>query len=420
MVDARRRRQRHCSCLAVAGAHLVLACSSAAPRDAGVTTTDSAGIRITTVADAAVKALPTWHLAETTDHVFDAASVGDSTAFALVGPVQWLGNGALVVADLRALRLHVFDSTGAYHGALGRRGKGPGEFSAITSVTPMRGDTLAVFDATQRRLTIWSAARGLVRQVGLQEAGSLSSQPWGAWPWQDSLVVVLQVSLTPRPTLTAGEATKPWPTRAQLSLKDSTGRLIAAGPIFDGWYTAVFSNGDAHAPFSHKAFAAVAHDRVVYGTGDRFQINSLGSPFTATDEVRVPAFDEPFDRSEATRVLEESVVSLSAYMPADAARERLALSFDPAMFPERRPSIGRVLSDDQRRLWVERFEPMRPGAELQVPGSRWTVLAADGRPIARLQLPPRTRLEAVRGDRVAVVQWDELDVQSAAIHALQR
>lgn len=237
--------------------------------------TDSAGIRITTVTGETVRALEEWRLAEAPDHVLSAGATGDSTAFALIGAVHWLRNGMLVVADLSGARLHVFDSTGAYQKSLGGRGQGPGELGSIASITPMRGDTLAV-----------------------SKSNSIASR---------------RHDCTTKPSL-----------------------------------------------------------------------------------------------------------SFSERMPAARAQSRLAMSFDPVTFPERRPSIGRVLTDDEGRLWVERFEPTRLGAQLQVPGNWWTVLAVDGRPIARLQLPPRTRLEAVRGDRVAVVQWDELDVQSAAIHELQR
>jgi hypothetical protein len=406
--------------VAVAAAHFIVACGNTAPRDDGLTTRDSAGVRITIVSQEAVRTLPEWRLAETPEYVFDAASTGDSTAFALMGPVRWLNDGTIVIADLGGNRVQVYDSAGAYQRALGRPGQGPAEFANITSVTPMRADSLAVFDARQRRLSVWSASGGYVRQVGLQDGGSLEAGPVDAWPWRDSLVVVLHVGITPRPTLAAGETVKRWPMRAELILRDTSGRRRASSGAFDGVYTAAFSAGDAHAPFSHRPFATLVGESMVYGTGDRFQLTTLGATFTAASEIRIPALDEPFDRSEATRVHDETVGYLTPYMSADKARERLALSFDPAMFPDRRPSIGRVVSDDEGRLWVERFEPTRVGTQLQVPGSRWTVLAADGRPIARLQLPPRTRLEAVRGNRVAVVRWDELDVQSAAIHMLQR
>jgi hypothetical protein len=405
--------------LGIGAASFALACGNASRGDAGITTTDSAGIRITTVSEP-VRPLPEWRLAEPPDHVFDAATTRDATALALIGAVRWLRNGSLVIADVGGLRLQVYDSAGVYHGGLGRRGQGPAEFATITSVTPMRGDTLVVFDATQRRLTIWNASRGFVRQIGLHDGGSLEAWPSDAWPWQDSLVVVLQLSVTPRPALASGETAKRWQMRVQLALRDSSGRVIASSPPFDGMYTALFSGGDARAPFSHMPFATLAGDRVVYGSGDRFKLTTLGPAFAAVGEIRAPAFEEPFDRAEATRLHDETVALLSARMPAAAARARLAWSFDPATFPERRPSIGRVLADDEGRLWVERFEPMRLGSQLQVPGSRWTVLAADGRPVAHLILPPRTRLEAVRGNRVAVVRWDELDVQSAAVHALQR
>ena len=107
-----------------------------------------------------MRTIPAWRLAETSLRAFDAASTGDSTAFALIGPVRWLSDDTVVITDMGANRLQVYDSAGAYQGALGRRGQGPAEFATITSVTPMRADSLAVFDASQRRLTIWSASRG--------------------------------------------------------------------------------------------------------------------------------------------------------------------------------------------------------------------------------------------------------------------
>jgi hypothetical protein len=53
-------------------------------------------------------------------------------------------------------------------------------------------------------------------------------------------------------------------------------------------------------------------------------------------------------------------------------------------------------------------------------GDIWHVLDSDGSPIARLQLPTRTRLLDVRSDRVAVVTRDEFDVEHVRVFAINR
>jgi hypothetical protein len=81
--------------------------------------------------------------------------------------------------------------------------------------------------------------------------------------------------------------------------------------------------------------------------------------------------------------------------------------------------MGRVFVDDRDRLWVERFEAIRLGAQLQTPATRWTILDADGTPIAALVLDPYTRLEDVRHDRAIVVRRDSLDVEYLAAYRLR-
>ncbi len=196
--------------------------------------------------------------------VLTGASTGDSTALALIGPVRWLSDGNLVAADLGATRLAVIDADGRYLRALGRDGAGLGEMRSIVSVSSMSGDTIATYDASLRRLSFWHVNAGFVRQVGPLDGGSLEAWPADAWPWQDSLLVVLQLATTPRPTLTTGEVVRRWPMQAQLTLRDRSGRILHTSSPFNGMYTGADATGDARLPFSNQPFVALASDRIYW------------------------------------------------------------------------------------------------------------------------------------------------------------
>ncbi len=77
-----------------------------------------------------------------------------------------LANGGLAVIDWTRVRF--FDSTGAQTGVVGREGRGPGEFSGLTQICRLPGDTVLVFDQT-RRLTVISPQAEIVRQSNVSE-----------------------------------------------------------------------------------------------------------------------------------------------------------------------------------------------------------------------------------------------------------
>ena len=377
---------------------------------------DSAGVRITSIS-AKPESLPQWTLEAVPSRVLTGMETGDSGAFAFVGSVRWLSNGALVVGDVASGRLLIYDSDGRYVRALGRRGDGPGEFRRQESITVGSGDTLTTFDPSLRRLSFWHPETGFVKSVNLSDGGSLAAFPTDAWHWRDSLLVVFQLATTPQDSVPPGSGIRRWPTRVHLTLRDTSGRILSTSPWFHGMYTGLDERGDMRLPFSNRPFAAPAGDRVYFGSGDGFAVSYLDSTFNTAGEFRWPSRNEPLTTQEVERVRAEAIATISRrpLPPVPFAK-----NFDPAILPANRPSIGRVFVDRSGNLWIERFEAMRLGLATQRPGEQWSVLARDGRPIAILKLPPMTRLEDVRGNDVVVVRRDSLDVQSVAVHRLKR
>ncbi len=288
------------------------------------------------------------------------------------------------------------------------------------SLSVLPGDTLTTFDGSLRRLTLWHPVTGFVRQISLNDGGALDAMPADAWIWRDTSIVVLQLAVTPRPAIPTGATVARWPMRATLTLRDTAGRILRTARAYEGTYTGIYATGDTRLPFAHQPFVAIARDHVYYGSGAEFRLLSLGADFERAGEPRWPTLEEPLSSVEVTRVRDETYDLLVTRMPPDRAREAISKNFLPETLPRKRPAIGRVFVDAEGQLWVERFEPLRLGSLMQKPGSTWSVLASDGRPVARVRLPRDTRLESVRGDRVAVVQRDSLDVQTVAVYRLSK
>lgn len=99
---------------------------------------------------------PEWALDATP--VMSVGDVGesDSVVFARVTDARRLPSGVLAVADGGAQAILLFDSTGTQYAKLGRRGRGPGEFSGSLSLAARGASAVSVWDPSQSR---WSAVR---------------------------------------------------------------------------------------------------------------------------------------------------------------------------------------------------------------------------------------------------------------------
>lgn len=90
---------------------------------------------------------------------------GDSVVFTGVQDARLLPNGLLAVADGGTSTIRFFDAQGTLVHRVGRRGRGPGEFTSGMQFMDFAGDSVAVWDPGQSRWTIVSSRGGATRQV---------------------------------------------------------------------------------------------------------------------------------------------------------------------------------------------------------------------------------------------------------------
>jgi hypothetical protein len=77
--------------------------------------------------------------------------------------------GGVAVGASGSRAILVFDADGALVATLGRAGDGPGEFQGVGGIVPLPGDSLAVWDPRQQRLTVFPPEGGAPRVTSLAD-----------------------------------------------------------------------------------------------------------------------------------------------------------------------------------------------------------------------------------------------------------
>jgi hypothetical protein len=109
----------------------------------------------------------------------------------------------------------------------------------------------------------------------------------------------------------------------------------------------------------------------------------------------------------------DAAAQFEATSPSALAERRIAFASVPVM--DRYPAHGRLVADTDGNLWVERFP--RPLSKDPTP---WIVFGAEGRVLARTQVPPDFRVLEIGDDYVVGVRRDAEGVERVVVHALRR
>jgi len=74
-------------------------------------------------------------------------------------------DGNIYVLDWKARQILVFNSEGRYLRSIGRKGQGPGEFQGVAAIKILPANELAVYDSTNRRLSIFAFNGTLINMI---------------------------------------------------------------------------------------------------------------------------------------------------------------------------------------------------------------------------------------------------------------
>ena len=389
-----------------------------------VARTDSGGIEIVEVRPAGFDALPVWELTPA-----PIVSIGqlDGEAPYLFGRVidaARLSDGTIVVADGFGERgsgeLRFFDAHGVFVRAAGRTGRGPGEFLLPQVVERMAGDSIAVWDRTQQKVSVLAPNGDPVREwLTLACPGRLRQD--GARPCYNPIGFLDDASLlmaTAGPIYAEGGESGP-----------KYGQPVTIGIVRERAWTevGVLLQGDQFwAEFEMRpGLRAVRPYSRMYGGRPYWTANAEIAVFARNDSSDIRVIG-PGDRLVrlirwAAEPRPVGAADIAVYREHDWGDERATAEewmdgLEPGVTV---PLYGELRIDEAGRLWVQNYYPYRV-----TPGDQprwWTVLERDGTPAARVHLPGPDAMTILQLDRDAMLARtiDSLGVQRVIVHGIQ-
>jgi hypothetical protein len=384
---------------------LILAASGLTACDTGGTDTnsttvrDSAGVIIVANTPAALAAAPAWRLDPT-----PAVSIGGADSpdddLALVTSAVRLSDERIVVANGVASEIRYYSPSGDLLASTGRAGEGPGEYRVVWRVCRLGGDSVAVWDVQLRRLSIISPSGTFTRAHAIRSADS----PLTVQACTGSARVLIgpedrykerdlnQVRRDTLPLLSLHtqsdgiDTLGHFPGEEQYRMHVPPVVLLERAPF--GAYTSIAASGTDVL----VADNGMGEIRVLDDTGAVQRLIRTGHPAAPVTGADRAAFEESH--------IDET------WRPTYLAAKRAFIAEVP--FPRAMPGFGRVIADEDGRIWVSAYSPSHLEGDHAL---KWTVLDADGAVVATVETPPRFEVMQVGSDWILGVLRDRDDVE---------
>lgn len=314
-----------------------------------------------------------------------------------------LPDGRIAVANAGTNEIRIYDAGGRFETSFGGEGEGPGEFRRIRSVHVLSEDSLAVFDRSHQRISIFSAKGELIENLPLLQGEGGSARDVvrlrdGRW-----------VSVHERlPESFDGL----WRKRARLVLRApdlEPIRPIAEVPA-ETWVTWTVDGQSMTrgAPFlPHLALDAFG-SCVVAVVGDEARVRIL----SASGDPR--PLELELEREPVTQaIFDEWIEYLASDVPAEQ-RGLLRRMMGDIPRPDSLPVVQDVVLDGDGLLWIQRYDPPMGWSP------QWEVLDLEGTHVASVELPEAYRVMDVGADYLLGLRSGPLDMEILTMHAIER
>ena len=336
--------------------------------------------------------------------------------FAEISAIALAPDGRFFVLDRQQTRVYTFSASGKLERSFGKRGAGPGELSQFTMDLLYTSGQLAVIDALNQRISLFTADGTLVHSrplrflegmpmgwaaVGnrLQYLSRAMPAPMAGQPSTITKHTVL--SLDPRGSAPADTLlrvelpadTEMGTTGSSIRLKMNL-RVPRLQLVGDGNRHVLLAQSDTY--------------RIRVMTGDGKTATWLSRNITR----------HRYSGAELARIRQSADSIMNAAMARGAAAAGGARGMSRPeveyVLPEYAPAVSALVAGDAFVL-VSRT----PEAEQGKP-TDWDIIAYDNRLLGTIRLPAKFQPRALLRDRLFGIEKDELDVQSVAIYRIAR
>jgi hypothetical protein len=326
--------------------------------------------------------------------------VSGPTQFFQVRGIYVDPQGNLWIADGGSNELRIFRPDGSHWKTRGGKGEGPGEFERIHLLGAFRGDSVAMWDDRNPRLTVFDPLGEFVRTVSARRGDDPAPNPIDVFP-DGSILAKKPVFLGPG-SLSPGQMFGDTVSLIRVDLEERTEEAIglAYGPLW-----VLTGTNQIPIPFTiHAPFVLQGEEvHLAIGAGFRIQVSQLGH---LTEEYGV-------DRSPraVTREVVEAYVKMYEGISDPVRRSEILSTLDHPARPSQLPSYDRLIVADDGKVWAQIYTPDRSGLT-------WDVFASSREWLGQVELPAGFSLSAIHDQRMVGVWRDELWVEHVRVYGL--
>lgn len=402
--------------LALAPALPLAGCSGDAGSDWEGSVTDSAGVEIVTNTGTGIWSRDAaWTVEQVL--VVGAAEGEPEYQFGQISGIDIDSEGRMYVMDQQAREVRVFSPDGQFIANIGKAGSGPGEFSqAAGPIFVGPGDTIAVPDAGQQRISRFSAA----------------GEPIGSYPLPMTEGIPIRWMEAPNQDLIQQAMIMQFPGQEDVEPKNLLLRRSPSGEVSDTVMELPigrsfnFAGGRPNITlFESEPMWAIGPDgRIFYGTNSDYRLEVF-----STDGELQRVIQKAFQRRTVTEGDKEAFrrILQELWERQGVPPQAMTAMSQSLQFAEFYPAYANVLGGPDGSLWVQRIQTPESVSEQggsfniqDIGGAEWEVFDDQGRLLGVVRMPPRFTPLAFHGDDIYGLLLDEYDVQFAARMRLDR
>lgn len=382
---------------------------------------DSAGITIVESRRPATDSRLGWRVGDRPILSIGTEETEDGPRLYQVQASTRLPNGNVVVANGGSNELLVFDETGAFVAAWAGQGEGPGEFTELSGVGRLAGDSLIATDAMQGRVSVFDSDGNHGRTTALEgEPGPLMRiLATGPVPYVMIGVLPNGMLLT---RSTDGYETRGfwrWTNAYALVAADGSGHISLGEYPGPETYSDSYTNEaermvyvlPVRHPFGKTTAYAVWGDLVAFGRNETYEIRAFAADGSLARIVR----REYASGSPTQEQMDEYFRERFADLPDEERASRLEVAAAVPMV-ETFPAYSDIRSDALGHLWVAEFR--LPGEDQDF--TLWTVFDQQGHALGFAETPPGLVIQEIGADYILGKRTGDLDVESVEVWELNR
>jgi hypothetical protein len=369
-----------------------------------VTVSDSAGVRIVESGAPSWRVEREWRLENNAVLRIGSIDRPEDQLLHAVTTALGLAGGGFVIANAGA-ELRFYDAGGEFVRAVGRRGRGPGEFATISSVHRLR-DSLVVFDRSLLRYTILGMSGEPGRTVNLPAPGRYT--PISIGPTSPA-AMVLRMRPVSAPSTVGGRRRRD-DIIVRFTLDPPVVDTVGVFPGAEDLTIATGSiSGTTAAPFGWSLIGVVRRGDILLAYTEGFHVHV----YDARGILRA-RFGRRFEPAPVTQARIDSFLRVrrEAQYSSERGRRVMDAFLETVTFPPTHPVLDAILVDADDNTWVRHATP---DTEEQ---RSWSVFDPDGAWLGTIDTPGGLRITDIGDEYVLGVVTDELGVNFVVKHRL--